>query len=163
MGRIKKILIVCTGNSCRSPMAEGFLKKHLRPEDGFEIISVGISAIAGGLNPAQEAIEAMKEEGIDISSYIAKPFLRNLAKSADIILAMADIHKEFILEKLPEVKDKLYLFKEFAETADADKDIIDPIGQPLSVYRSVKEEIKKASTEIAKRIEEGDRGDRPHI
>ena len=154
MGKIKKILIVCTGNSCRSPMAEGFLKRHLRPEDGFEIISVGILAAVGGLNPTQEAIEVMKEEGIDISSYITKPFSADLAKSADIILVMADIHREFILEKLPEVEDKVHLFKEFAQTAEADREIRDPIGQPISAYRAVKEEIKVASVEIVRKIRE---------
>lgn len=151
---IKKILVVCTGNSCRSPMAEGFLKKYLGPEGDFEIISVGTSVETGGFRPTPEAIEVMKEAGIDISTYVNKPFLEILAKVADLILVMAGIHKEFILEKLPEVKDKLYLFKEFAGGADSDRDITDPIGQTIAVYRSVREEIKKASLEIVRRIKE---------
>jgi len=134
-------------------MAEGFLKKYLTPEDGFEIISAGISA-AGGFKPAPETIEVMKEDDIDISSYASKPFLKNFAKAADVILVMADIHKEFILRESPEFKDKICLFKEFADSPDIDKDMADPIGQPISVYRRVKEEIKRASIKIAERIKE---------
>lgn len=156
MPKIKKILIVCTGNSCRSPMAEGFLKKYLSPEDGFEIVSVGVSAISG-FKPALEAMEAMKEVGVDISSYVTKPFSANLAKSADIILVMTEIHKEFILEKVPEVKDKVYLFKEFAGITDSGKEVIDPLGQPTSAYRGVREELERTSKEIARKIKEGDR------
>lgn len=151
---IKKILVVCTGNSCRSPMAEGFLRKDLTPQDGYEILSVGTSVAIGGFHPTPEAVEVMREEGVDISAYISKPFSEVLAKAADIILVMADIHKEFILDSLPELKDKLYLFKEFAGGAYSDREITDPVGQPIMVYRRVKEEIKKASSEIARRIKE---------
>jgi protein-tyrosine phosphatase len=137
-------------------MAEGFLKQHLRPQDGFEIISAGIFAIEG-VSPTPEAIEVMQEENIDISSYLSKPFSKSLAKSADIILVMAQMHKEFILNTLPEVKDKVYLFKEFADLTDQDKDITDPLGQPISVYKTIKEEIRKASVEIAIKIKKDKR------
>ena len=153
MGTIRKILIVCTGNSCRSPMAEGFLKKYLKPEDGFEIMSAGISAVEG-LNPTPEAAGAMKEDGIDISSIFSRPLSALFIKAADLILVMSQAHRQFILERLPEAKDKVYLFKEFARTDDTGKEVADPMGQPLLFYKSVKEEIKRASIEIARRVKE---------
>lgn len=154
MARIKKILVVCTGNACRSPIAEAFLRKYLKPEEDFEIISTGISALSG-LAPTPEAIEAMEEKGIDISLYMSTPFSKEFAKKADIILVMGNIHKAFILEVLPEVKDKIHFYKEFAGIEDSEKEILDPIGQPISVYRKVRDEIKKASIEIAHKIKGG--------
>lgn len=151
MDKIKKILVVCTGNSCRSPMAEGFLKKELKQEDGFEIVSAGTSAMEG-LSPTQPAIDVMKEEAIDISLYRSKPFSKELIETSGLILVMADTHKEFILNIMPEVKNKIYLYKEFA--GDPKGDIEDPIGKPLAVYENVKEEIKKATEGIVNKIKE---------
>lgn len=151
MDKIKKILVVCTGNSCRSPMAEGFLKKELKQEDGFEIVSAGTSAMEG-LSPTQPAIDVMKEEAIDISAYRSKPFSKDLIESSGLILAMANMHREFILNIMPEVRNKIYLYKEFA--GGENQDIEDPIGKPLAVYKNVKEEIKKSTEGIVNKIKE---------
>jgi protein-tyrosine-phosphatase len=153
MSKIKKILIVCTGNSCRSPMAEAFLKNCLKPKEEFEIISAGISAV-DGFPPTKETIEVMAEEGIDISRNLSRPFFVFLAKAADLILVMSDLHRDFILKKMPEAKDKIYLYKEFARSVDAAIEIADPIGQPLTFYRKIRDEIKDASVRIAQRIME---------
>jgi len=154
MSDIKKILVVCTGNVCRSPIAEGFLKKDLRPEDDFEIISAGISALSG-LPPTPAAIEVMDEEDIDISPYRSTPLSKYYAEAADLILVMSTIQKEFIMQAMPEIKDKIHLYKEFSGIEGGEKEIIDPIGQPISVYRQVRDEIKKASIEISRKIKGG--------
>jgi protein-tyrosine-phosphatase len=147
----KKILVLCTANVCRSPIAEGFLKKYLTKEEGFEIVSAGVYSEAD-LAPSPESITVMKEEGIDISSYLSKKFPKDFAKEADLILVMSESHKDYVIRKLPEAKDKVYLYTEFAGT-DADMmDIIDPIGQPVNVYRLVKEQIKMATVKIVKKI-----------
>jgi len=150
MDNIKKILVVCTGNACRSPMAEGFLKKHLKPEDGFEIISAGVSA-ADGMFPTPDAVDVMEEEGINISSYRASFFNKEFANAADLILVMADIHKRAILQALPELKEKVYLYMEFAGL-NSGASIDDPIGQPISVYRRVRDEINMATEEIVRKL-----------
>ena len=132
-------------------MAEGFLSKYLKSEEGFEIVSAGISGMKD-LNPTEEAIEAMKEENIDISSYKSTPLSEDLVKSADVILVMTQLHKEFIIPKFPEARDKIYLFKEFAELNNVNPEIVDPIGQPVSFYKKIRDEIKKASIAIAKKL-----------
>jgi len=158
MSNIKKILVVCTGNACRSPMAEGFLKKHLKAEESFEIVSAGTSAI-DGLAPTPTAILVMKELDIDISAYSSTAFSGALAKAADIILVMADIHKNFVIEAVPDIGKKVFLYKEFAKAGvveNKDKNIIDPIGQPAIVYRSVRDEIRNLTEEIIRRIRSTD-------
>jgi len=149
--KLKRILIVCTGNSCRSPIAEGFLKKDLNPDDGFIIISAGISTISG-LGPTVEAIEVMREEGIDISLHASRPLTKELAEAADLILVMSAMHKQFISDKFPEFKDKVYLYKEYAEIKDNNSEILDPIGQPISIYKQVKDEIKRLSVIIVNKL-----------
>ncbi|NQT95967.1 MAG: low molecular weight protein arginine phosphatase [Candidatus Omnitrophica bacterium] len=156
MAAIKRILVVCTGNACRSPMAEGFLKQYLKPENGFEVISAGISAIAG-LVPTPEAVEVMKEEDIDISSYSSNPFSEEFAKAADIILVMSKMHKELISERLPEARDKVCLYKEFAKIEDKNG-VDDPIGQSIAVYRRVRDEIRKATLKIVEKIKKENLG-----
>lgn len=151
MGNIKKILIICTGNACRSPIAEGFLKKYLKTEDDFEIVSAGISAI-DGLAPTPAAIQVMNEQDIDISVYSSTAFSTALAKKADLILVMSDLHKDFIKRKVSGIDKKVFLYKEFAGAVDADKNIPDPIGQPIAVYRSVRDQIRDLTQKIIRRI-----------
>jgi len=154
MTSIKKILVVCTGNACRSPMAEGFLKKYLKTEEGFVVLSAGMSA-TDGFMPTNEAVEVMSENGIDISFYRTKPFSKAFVQFADIILVMSGVHKDFILNMMPEAKDKVFLYNEFAGIKGGNEDIEDPIGQPLSTYRVVRDRIKQATEAVAKRIRGG--------
>ena len=154
MTSIKKILVVCTGNACRSPMAEGFLKKYLRMEEGFVVLSAGMSAMDGFM-PTNEAVEVMSENDIDISFYRTKPFSKAFEQSADIILVMSGAHKGLILNMMPEAKDKVFLYNEFAGIKGGNEDIEDPIGQPLSTYRVVRDCIKQATKAIVKRIRGG--------
>lgn len=144
-------MVVCTGNACRSPMAEGFLREYLKPEKGFEIISSGISAIKGVL-PTSEAVKVMQEEGIDISSYGSTPFSDEEAQGCDIILVMAKMHRDFILRNMPALAGKIFLYKYFSGIDVENKDIIDPIGQPLSTYKAVRDEIKLASKAIVGKL-----------
>jgi len=154
MSDIKKILVVCTGNACRSPMAEGFLKEHLKPEEGFEIISAGTSAMDGIL-PTPDAVDVMKEEGVNISNYRSSFFNKEFAQAADLILVMAGIHKKTILREFPSLEDKVYLYNEFAGINNG-ASIADPIGQPAAVYERVRDEIKEATLAIVAKVKSGD-------
>jgi protein-tyrosine-phosphatase len=131
----KKILFVCTGNTCRSPMAEGLLKKIAgESQVSVEVQSAGLAAFAG-VPAAPEAIEACKEKGVDISSHQSQPLGKALVMESELIITMTEKHKEMILKKMPALQDKVALFSEFAGAGV--EDVEDPVGQPVETYRKV--------------------------
>ena len=131
-----QVLLVCTGNTCRSAMAEGILKSLLRQrgEDNIIISSAGI----GGLEdyPASGfAIEAAKNWDVDISSHRARQLSYEMIKTADLILAMSPKHADYISRTEPEAKSKTYLFKSFPiPYAPSQEGVKDPIGGSLDQY-----------------------------
>ncbi|MEM2925782.1 MAG: low molecular weight protein arginine phosphatase [Halobacteria archaeon] len=139
----KNILFVCEGNKCRSPMAEGILRKMLElgRNQKIALSSAGIAAIAAYPGKAaRNAILVLREMGIDISNHITKQLDEEMIKQNDLILAMTREIKEEIIEMHPESKAKIYTLGEFAGYRDFD--IRDPIGRDIEVYREVAYEIK---------------------
>jgi protein-tyrosine-phosphatase len=97
----KKVLFVCTGNTCRSPMAEGLLKRMAQENRiPLEVQSAGLAAFAG-VPATPEAIEACREKGVDISSHLSQPLNKTLVTESDLILTMTGKHKEMIVKKMP--------------------------------------------------------------
>jgi tRNA threonylcarbamoyl adenosine modification protein (Sua5/YciO/YrdC/YwlC family) len=143
------LLFVCTGNSCRSVMAKGLMKKFVN-ESGLSekvhIDSAGTSTFAG-IGPAPNTVSVMKEEGIDVSGHIGKNINKDILKRSDVIFVMERSHKNVIISLIPEIKDKVRLLKE-------GQDIPDPIGKPLEEYKNVlsiiKEEVENIFLEIFK-------------
>jgi len=110
-----KILIVCTGNTCRSPMAEAMLKKSGR----HEVRSAGVAAETGSVASRGAAV-AMSKRGLDLSSHRAQAVSTDLVAWADLILTMTDRHREAVLERFPEAKGKIHTMKGFA-LSEADR------------------------------------------
>ena len=132
-----RIITVCTGNTCRSPMAEAMLREKLG--DIAEVCSRGI--IATGAGPSEESTEVMREMGYDISDHISKRLSLEDIQSADLILTMTLNHKRIIAASVPSAKDKVFTLCEYAGIQG---DIDDPYGLGLGEYRKCAKKIKKA-------------------
>ncbi len=143
---MKKLIFVCTGNTCRSPMAEGLLKKLLGPDCGWEISSAGVCA-TNGSPISSGAVEALREKGIDLSRHRSRHLSPKLIEDADLLVTMTSGHREAILTLAPESTAKVFLLKSFG-IAQCATDIYDPVGEALDVYRRVRDEIDAALPDL---------------
>ena len=156
MSDIKSMLFVCTGNSCRSIMAEGLMKKYLKAlgKDQVEVASAGVGAV-GGFSPTEETVEVMRKEGVDVSEYRSKKITKEMIKNASLILVMETSHKEIVTGLMPEATAKTHLLKEFLIEGEEknypdDRNIPDPIGKPMDYYKLSFEIIKNQIERIAR-------------
>jgi ribose 5-phosphate isomerase B len=153
---IKTILFVCTGNTCRSPMAEGLLRSKLKALGitGIEVASCGIAA---GLDePASKNAQRVmaQDYGISLQNHRAKRLTTSDLERATLVLTMTRGHKQLIEERYPWVRDKLFTLKEYVRLGQPqagiidrepeDLDIADPFGQSLEVYRESAQQIERA-------------------
>ena len=146
MSRPEVILLVCTGNSCRSVMAAGLLRKLLKGKGDYKVITAGTAAIKG-MPATAEAIQVMSEENIDVSGHQSSPLNDEMIDQADLILVMEERHQEHILARKPSAGNKVHLLSE--------SDLIDPIGRSIEFYRKVYVVIKEGILRTVKELEEG--------
>ncbi len=147
MKNIKSILFVCTGNSCRSVMAEGLLKKYLSDKNDkkIKVSSCGTLGFTGN-PPTINTIDVLKAVGVDMTTHKSSALTKDLINASDLILAMEPIHKEEVLRLAPQADGKVYLLKEYVKKKGEREDFLipDPIGRPLEVYERILSEIKGA-------------------
>ncbi|MDP8216159.1 MAG: low molecular weight protein arginine phosphatase [Candidatus Kaelpia imicola] len=145
-----KVLFVCTGNSCRSPIAAALLKKMAQEKGlNIEIKSCGTAALLD-MKATKEAIEVLKREDIRIFDHRSKPLNRELIDWAELILVMEGRHKRELLQHQSQAQRKVFLLTEFAEKGE--QDIIDPIAKPFEVYEGLLMDLKFYLTKVIERI-----------
>ena len=149
---IKSIIVVCTGNICRSPMAEGVLRYKL-DQVGLSHINLSSAGTSGWENctPISYAIQACSEIGIDISALRSAPISEQMIQDADLVLAMEKYHVNEMVNKYNAPAEKLMLFGDFY-SENSGMDIQDPYGMSLDFYREILNIICQCSDTIINKL-----------
>lgn len=143
--------MICTGNSCRSVMAKGLLRKLLTGRD-FVVASAGVSAVPG-FRPTRETIDLMAREGIDVSGHLTQRLTEEMIRQADLVLVMEHWHKEQVLRLAPSAKSKVFLLREYADQAlRTELEIPDPISKPPEVYERCFQMIKESIEKVVAKV-----------
>lgn len=142
-----KIMFVCTGNICRSAMADWMLKDKLDKNniDNVEVFSSGIYAQDGDV-PTYEAIETMKEMGIDLKKHKATNTMNSEIDEMDLILGMTQAHKNELIYLYPHQEGKIFTLKEYVnyqKEGHNNINIKDPWGFDIETYRACAAEIEE--------------------
>jgi L-threonylcarbamoyladenylate synthase len=149
-----RLLFVCTGNTCRSPMAEGFCRKYFADNlgcqvdelehFGYIIDSAGVSA-CDGIPASRHAIEVCRAQKIDLSCHQSRQLTLRDVEQSDMIFTMSRYHRDSVIQSFPSASERCFVLDETA-------DIMDPIGSGIDVYRDcfqqICDTIKKKKKEI---------------
>ena len=153
---MKSVLFVCTGNICRSPIAEGLFRRLLGNRKDIEVASAGVHAVRGQ-PPSLYAVQVCEEEGVDISGLRSQPLTAALIDQATHIFAMTGAHLETIQLLFPDGAEKSFLLREFEEPdTTVWRDVPDPIGLGRDVYEVCARTIKNALPSVLAFVEQSE-------
>lgn len=150
------VLIVCTGNTCRSPMGEAIFQDLVSkklgceidelPARGVQVLSAGIAAMPGAL-ATEQAVQVMRRAGIEIADHSSQPITGRLAQYADLILTLTNNHRRALLDHWPMLEPRTKTLRRDGG------DVTDPIGSPVEVYEACANQIRENLTEWVDEID----------
>jgi protein-tyrosine-phosphatase len=145
MSADKRVLFVCTGNTCRSPMAEGMLRAAVKGRADIEVRSAGVAAIGGGL-ASPETLALLEERGVQLDGFRSRPVDSQVIDWATHVFAMTRAHLDTLARQFPAAEDKLFLVCEFVDLPGrgVGADVPDPIGMGRQAYGEVAETLAAA-------------------
>jgi protein-tyrosine phosphatase len=151
-GTTYNLLFVCTGNTCRSPLAEA-IARELATERGWTHVAVrsaGVSAVRGS-EASQQALVVAREQGLDLATHESQPVTPELLDWADLVLSMGPSHM-FVLAEFG-AADKSALVTAFLDGDAANRPVSDPFGSDLAAYRRTFAQLRTAIEALLDRLE----------
>jgi protein-tyrosine-phosphatase len=145
----KQLLFVCTGNTCRSPMAEILLRAALPVDAGWTVASAGVSATPGS-RASEYACAAVAELGLSLEKHRSQLVTPELVDQVTVVVAMTQRHVEKILQRVPDVRDRLYLMSFFDPKSPKGADVQDPFCGSLEDYRACRDTLRQAMPGLVK-------------
>lgn len=141
-GGRNRVLLVCTGNMCRSPMAEYMLRHHLGENSAWEVESAGTHAV-DGVPASREAVDVLREKGVDLSPHRSRSINSEIVRSADLIVAMTEVQADELRRLFPDARDRIFTLASF-DSSGHGRDIADPIGSSTKIYSNIRDQIEKS-------------------
>lgn len=157
MSRTYRILLVCMGNICRSPMAEVLLRRRLADAGGSAIVAVSSAGFLNSGRPASQPAEVvMRERALDLTRHLSRTVTEEMLAEQDLVLAMEEEQAAELRALAPAVAARIDSLVGFATRGAERGDIFDPYGEAMSVYRRVADRLDTLLEGVVQRL--GDEG-----
>ena len=149
---IKRILFVCTGNACRSPMAQVIFRKLVSNDPSLKSAGIEVESAGTGVgldSATPEAIACMAEYGLDLNGHQPKSIDSHLVQWADLVLVMESRHRDMVLASFPQAEKKIHLLSEYAGESG---DVPDPYLQGIAIYRKCAATLQSLLKNLAEKL-----------